>query len=143
MPLSSNYISTTSFDDFDPNTWVDDAPMWAVYTGSRFKAYASRGPALNAVLVARCAKLYELDNGKWVERAVKPVYKPTVCDECGQPTLESQPSWDRTLRKNVVQPGAMKYNYGEYVWRKVRSKIPNPPELVATCRACRPGVVHG
>lgn len=130
MPLSTNYMRDVSFEDFDPNNWMQDAPVWAVFDGGarRFKTYSKRGAALQAVMVCSQAKLYEMSNGAWVLRATKTGNRLTNCTVCGGPSDAGAQGY---------------YRNAEWLWQKRGGKITNPPELHYACVACKDAVRHG
>jgi hypothetical protein len=114
-------------EDFDPNTDIE-SNVWAVYDG-RFKTYKNRGPALNRMIYANSAKLFELVNGTWVER----VYKKREdlgshpCDICGDSPLAA---YQPPNRPPV-------YAHGYWEWERNSSgKIASPPKLIHLCATC-------
>lgn len=112
-----------AFEDFDPN----NLSVWAVYAGgTRFKCYATRGPALAGLMSWGRAKLYENVAGRWVLRAVKDADAHNdTCEVCQhQGVKASYGSWS-------VRPWAWKRLNGG------RSKIVDPPQLLFICAPCR------
>jgi hypothetical protein len=130
LPISTNYLKNVSFEDFDPNKWMTDSPVWAVYDGDgrRFKTYSKRGAALQAVMVCHKAKLYEMVGGAWVLRCIKSGYRLDNCTVCNSP----------------ITPPQGYYGAGaEWLWQKVKGKIVSPPELHYACVSCKDAVRHG
>lgn len=124
MSLASHNIGSVPFEDFDPNTFEDDSPMWAVYKDGRFKAYATRGPALNAFLNGARCKLYERRDGRWFEWAVKDNYnRPDKCVVCTEDV------------SNVVYGGS-------FVFDRRGGKLLEPLVLLYCCSKCKSGVLH-
>lgn len=121
-----------SFEDFDPNNLSAEYTLWAVWTGSHFKTYATRAAALNCFASWYKAVLYEYDAGTgWIRRGVKDVNSASdTCDQCGSPALrDSYGSWD---------------NIGSsFQWRRRNGKITSPPELLHVCAPCRQSVRSG
>jgi hypothetical protein len=130
LPLSQSYLKDTTFEDFDPNNLSQDAPLWAVYDGHKLKTFTGRGPALQAVMRAYKAKLYEFANNVWVERAVKRDRTLDNCTVCGGPANNPARTdyW-------AVRP--------EWLWQKRGGKITNPPELHFACVNCKDAVRYG
>lgn len=116
--------------DFDPNVH-QQSNVWGVYNGS-FKTYKNRGPALNKVMHASSAKLFENVNGTWVERAYKPKsrldFSQRPCDICGAQPLAALPSKDPNHGPS--------YAHGHWAWERKGSKVASPPNLLLLCYTC-------
>jgi hypothetical protein len=115
--------------------------MWGVYESFQFKTYTTRGPALNAVDIRSKysgAKLYEMVNGKWVERAVKQPIKshPPSCDHCGGPTMDYPAYYNYVRSMYELDTTSLQENCGSYQWLRHGSKIASPPQLLFLCRGC-------
>jgi hypothetical protein len=120
--------SAPSFEDFDPNKPGHGA-IWGVFT-TRFKTYAARGPALNAVLHHSDAKLYEYvpEQGEWVLRALRCfASKPTSCEVCMVTTV---------VQTHDYRGQQIDRNKGRYKWDREAGKITSPPRLLFTCEQC-------
>lgn len=140
MPqITRSMLRNIKFDDFDPNDIQDESPVWAVYDESRFRTYGNRGAALNAFMASYKAKLYQMVDSRWVERAVKPIsrlsFEHRACDICGQRPVEAIFAYKR--QQGRVPTGETRYAHGYWVWEKVKGKIPNPPKLLFICYQCK------
>lgn len=127
MPSTSAYIKDTSFEDFDPNDINNAQIVWGLYDGTRFRTFAKRPHALNAMKACYRGKLYWMQpDGKWLQIGVADsrwhvADKP--CDDCGETNRCAFPGYS-----------------SPWVWRKVGGKIPSNPEdmdLVYLCSTCR------
>jgi hypothetical protein len=109
MALTAQHLQGVQFADFDPNNFDEGLPLWAIYDGHRFRTYVSRGPAINAMLHAYRAKLYERVGARWQERAVKDGQpRPDKCDICKQDAAYSGWIFDR-LHGKLVEPLRLLY----------------------------------
>lgn len=115
-------LRDTKFQDFDPNDVASHYKLWAIWTGSTFKTYTGRGPALNGFSSWAQAKLYEyVPNKGWVEHAMKLRNPEDICTSCGghvKATYTHSP-W-----------------HGYYHWRRVNGRVTSPPELMYLCAHC-------
>lgn len=140
MPqITRSLLRNIKFEDFDPNDVHDESPVWAVYDEQRFRTYGNRAAALNAFMHAYKAKLYQMVDGRWIERAVKPVshqsFKEHPCDLCGQQPQEAIYEYNR--QRGRVPTGETRYAHGHWVWEKIGGKIPDPPKLLFICYSCK------
>jgi hypothetical protein len=134
MPHTNTLVGD-SFIDFDPNKLSPGSPVWAVYSNGRFKTYAKRGPALNAVMSNYRAKLYRMVGGRWDLVAVRDESNPPdVCSACGG-------SPKAAVDRYKAQYGRVPYYLRARGWQWERepgtSKIPDPPVLLCLCVDCR------
>lgn len=122
------------FTNFDPNKLTAGSPVWATFDGGKFKTYAKRGPALNAVMHHHRTKLYRLVNGRWDLVAVKDgAHPPDDCSICGG-SIKVAADRYKTVH------GHSPYYYGPRGWEWQRmpgsNKIADPPVLLRLCIDC-------
>lgn len=92
------------FNTYDPNT----AQMWGVYNGTQFKAYSHFGHAVNSFNYQHRARVFMMNDGRWVEIAIKTGAHKGPCEICG------------------VEATAQ-------CWRKVAGKHASPPQYGFIC----------
>jgi hypothetical protein len=115
-------------EEFDPNAESDERPQWATFTPSsirrlKFKLHRTRALALGSFTGSSNAILYQLSDGRWIERARKVARDtPEMCDHCGGSTVNS--TYGR-------------YNNGRYEFEKRGSRVTDDLNLRFLCSACR------
>lgn len=131
--------STVKFEDFDPNRPSTSTSLFGVWADDHaFKVYTALSPAMGRWRAHSRAKLFEWSPsaGTWILRGCKDHnHKPTVCDECHQPTEEPRTRYDYRTQQTTVVHGQYD-NMGSYVWLRHGTKLIHPLQLMFLCRAC-------
>lgn len=128
------------FRAFDPNT-TNTLP-WATYVVHRrpkFKTHGTRALALNAMSHNNLCKMYRFDNGQWILAAAKDsLAENCKCTVCGGSTVipAKVPGAPFVYRNSqrVLPDGSL--DVGQYLWKRNRRKIIDPPELLYCCEHC-------
>lgn len=119
--MASRTTRGVSFEDFDPNVTGGNKPLWGVFTYGKFRTYAQRGHAINALHQNHRVKLYVQTPTGWVLQAVKDPTDParSNCDDCGGP----------------LAPDLFDYEW--MFERDLDGKTAMPLNLLCLCKSCK------